>query len=187
MTITALDPKTALIVIDLQKGIVSLPAAHPIGEVIKNASALTDVFRRHDLPVILVNVNGGPSGRTEQARRIAGRPIDWTDLIPELNRQPEDYMVTKRTWGAFTNTSLDEHLKKLGVTQVVIVGVATSSGVESTARHAYELGYNVTLAVDAMTDMSAEAHTNSITRIFPKLGETGATQTIIDLIEKRSA
>ena len=187
MAITALDPKTALIVIDLQKGVASLPAAHPIGEVIKNASALTDVFRRHDLPVILVNVNGGASGRTEQARRIADRPVDWTDLIPELNRQPEDYMVTKRTWGAFTNTSLDEHLKKLGVTQVVIVGVATSSGVESTARHAYELGYNVTLAVDAMTDMSAEAHTNSITRIFPRLGETGTTQAIIDLIEKRSA
>jgi nicotinamidase-related amidase len=90
--------------------------------------------------------------------------------------------VTKRTWGAFTNTGLDEHLKNLGVTQVVIAGVATSIGVESTARHAHEHGFNVTLAVDAMTDISREAHTNSITRIFPRLGETGTSQEIIDLL-----
>ena len=94
--------------------------------------------------------------------------------------------MTKRTWGAFTNADLQQHLKKLGVTQVVIAGVATSIGVESTARQAYELGFNVTLAVDAMTDMSPEAHLNSITRIFPRLGETGTAGEIIDLLEKRS-
>jgi nicotinamidase-related amidase len=66
---------------------------------------------------------------------------------------------------------------------VVIVGIATSFGVESTARHACELGFNVTLAVDAMTDMNADAHTNSITRIFPRLGETGTAQQIIDLLD----
>ena len=76
-------------------------------------------------------------------------PSDRADLIPELNRQPGDHAVTKRTWGAFTGTDLDEYLKKLGVTQVVIAGVATSLGVESTARQAHELGFNVTLAVDA--------------------------------------
>jgi len=91
--------------------------------------------------------------------------------------------VTKQTWGAFTNTDLDEYLKKQRVTQVVIVGIATSFGVESTARHAYEFGFNVTLAVDAMTDMNADAHTNSITRIFPRLGETGTAQQIIDLLD----
>ena len=69
----------------------------------------------------------------------------------------------------------------------MIAGVATSAGVESTARQAYELGFNVTLAVDAMTDLSADAHVNSVTRIFPRLGETGTTQEIIDLLEKRSA
>ena len=74
------------------------------------------------------------------------------------------------------------HLKKLGVTQVVIAGVATSIGVESTARYAHELGFNVTLAVDAMTDMNADAHTNSVTRIFPRLGETGTSREIIDLL-----
>jgi nicotinamidase-related amidase len=95
--------------------------------------------------------------------------------------------VTKRTWGAFTNTGLDEHLKKLGVTQVVIAGVATSIGVESTARYAYELGFNVTLAIDAMTDMNADAHANSIARIFPRLGETGTTREIIELLDSTRA
>jgi nicotinamidase-related amidase len=187
MALTTLDPKTALLVIDLQKGVVSLSAAHPIGEVVKHASALADAFRRHALPVVLVNVAGRAPGRTEQVLSLAGLPADWTDLAPELNRQPSDHTVTKKTWGAFTNTDLDAYLKKQDVTQVVIAGVATSVGVESTARYAYELGFNVTLAVDAMTDRNADAHTNSVTRIFPRLGETGTVQEIITLLDKRDA
>jgi nicotinamidase-related amidase len=187
MPLTTLDPKTALVVVDLQKGIVALPPAHLIGEVVKQASALADAFRKHGLPVVLVNVAGGAPGRAEQTRSLGELPPDWTELIPELNRQPSDHIVTKRTWGAFTNTGLEAHLKTLGVTQVVIAGVATSVGVESTARYAHENGFNVTLALDAMTDLSAEAHANSISRIFPRLGETGTAQEIIALLDKRSA
>ena len=80
--------------------------------------------------------------------------------------------------GAFTNTNLEKHLKDLDLTQVVIAGVATSIGVELTARQAYELGFNVTLAIDAMTDMSLDA--NSITRIFPRLGETSMAEEILE-------
>jgi nicotinamidase-related amidase len=186
MAITTLDPKTALIVIDLQKGIVGMSAAHPGTDVVKRAAALAEAFRRHRLPVVLVNVDSLAPGRTEQqAPNLAAFPADWTELVPELNRQPEDHTATKRTWGAFTNTGLNEHLKSLGVTQVVIAGIATSAGVESTARQAHELGYHVTLAVDAMTDRSTEAHTNSITRIFPRLGETGTTQEIAALLDKK--
>jgi nicotinamidase-related amidase len=187
MSLTTLDPKTALVVIDLQKGILSLPTAHPMADVVRHAASLADAFRRHGLPIVLVNVDGGAPGRTEQARRLGDFPAGWTDLAAELNARPEDHRVTKRTWGAFTNTDLERHLKALGVTQVVIVGVSTSAGVESTARHAHELGFNVTLAVDAMTDMSLDAHTNSITRIFPRLGETGTTQQIIDELDHRTA
>lgn len=187
MAVTTLDAKTALVVIDLQKGLVALPTAHPADEVVKRASAMADAFRRHGLPIVLVNVMGGAPGRTEQARSLGELPTGWTDIVPDLNQQPEDHMVTKRTWGAFTNTDLEEHLKKLGVTQVVIAGVATSIGVESTARQAHEHGFNVTLAVDAMTDTSIDAHINSITRIFPRLGETSTTQEIIDFLDKRSA
>ena len=73
-------------------------------------------------------------------------------------------------------------MKALGVTQVVIAGVATGTGVEATARQAYEQGFNVTLAIDAMTDMRPEAHDYSIRNVFPRLGETGATQEIVDLL-----
>jgi nicotinamidase-related amidase len=185
LPVTTLDPKTALVVIDLQKGIVSMPTVHPANDVVKHARELADAFRRHGLPVVLVNVAGGAPGRAEQTRSIRDFPAGWTDLVPELNQQPTDHTVTKRTWGAFTNTGLEKHLRDLGVTQVVIAGVSTSIGVESTARHAYENGFHVTLAVDAMTDMNADAHQNTVTRIFPRLGETGTTQEIIELLNER--
>jgi nicotinamidase-related amidase len=187
MALTTLDRQTALILIDLQKGIVSLPTAHPTAEVVKHARTLADAFRRQNLPVVLVNVSGGAPGRAEQTRSTQGFPAGWTDLVPELNQQSTDHTVTKQTWGAFSNTGLNEHLKKLGVTQVVIAGVATSIGVESTARQAHEYGYHVTLAIDAMTDMNADAHVNSTTRIFPRLGETGTTQEVVALLGKRGA
>jgi len=184
MPVTTLDPNTALIIIDLQKGILSYSTVRPIGEVVKHAAALAEAFRRHHLPVVLVNATGGSPGRTEHTRNFGKFPPDFADFLPELNQHPEDHIVTKRTWGAFTNTGLDEHLRKLGVTQVVVVGLATSIGVESTARHAYENGFHVTLAVDAMTDMNPDAHTNSVSRIFPRLGEMGTTAEIIDLLDR---
>lgn len=183
MPVTTLDPKTALIIIDLQKGVVGMPGVHPINGVVKQASRLTDAFRRHGLPVVLVNVDGGAPGRAEQTRSTRDLPPGWTDLVPELNQQKGDHIVTKQTWGAFTNTGLEKHLKDLGITQVVIAGVATSIGVESTARHAHENGFHVTLATDAMTDLNPDAHNNSITRIFPRLGETGTTREILDLLD----
>ena len=182
MAVTLLDSKTALIVIDLQKGILDYPTVHPISEVITRANALAGEFRRQALPVVLVNVDGRPPGRTEQVRLQGVMPPDWTDLLPELDPQSSDYLITKRSAGAFTNTGLEGRLKMVGATQIVVIGVATSQGVEATARQAYELGFNVTLAVDAMTDMSADAHFNSITRIFPRLGESGTTREIIDLL-----
>jgi nicotinamidase-related amidase len=187
MPLTTLDPKTALVIIDLQRGIVALPLApHSAAEIVKRSAALADAFRRHKLPVVLVNVTAGAPGRAEQSRG-GDFPAGFADLVPELNRQPSDHLVTKRTWGAFTNTDLDAYLKQHGVTQIVLVGIATSVGVESTARFANELGYNVTLAVDAMTDLHGDAHANSLARIFPRLGETGSTQDVLALLEKTRA
>ncbi len=182
MPVTLLDPNTALIVVDLQKGIIAMPLAQPVGQIVARAGELAEAFRRHGLPVALVNVAGGVPGRVEQAPNLGQMPADWTELVPELNPQPTDHLVTKRTWGAFTHTGLAEHLRGRGVTQVVLAGVATSAGVESTARQAHELGFNVTFATDAMTDRSAEAHLNSVTRIFPRLGETGTAAEIIKLL-----
>jgi nicotinamidase-related amidase len=187
MPLTTLDTNTALIVIDLQKGIVNGNFIHPIGEVIGRTRALIDAFRAKGLPVALVNVAGRAPGRTEQGPRgSASFAEGWTDLLPQLDRQPSDIAVTKRSWGAFATTDIERQLKARGVTQVVVTGVATSVGVEATARQAYEQGFNVTLALDAMTDLREEAHEYSIGNVFPSLGETGTTEEIISLLGKRS-
>lgn len=187
MALTTLDPNTALIVVDLQRGIVGSSFVHPIAGVVSRSRALLDAFRERGLPVVLVNVDGAAPGRTERQRRGEPYPAGWTELIPELDQQPGDIVVTKRTWGAFTRTDLESRLKARGVTQVVVTGVATGTGVESTARQAYEYGFNVTLALDAMTDARPEAHDYSIRNVFPRLGETGTAQDIIDLLATRSA
>jgi nicotinamidase-related amidase len=186
LPVTTLDANTALLVVDLQKGILALPLADPIDGVVARAADLVRAFRAHRLPVVLINVTGTAPGRTEQPARLPGElPADFAEFIPELDRQPSDIVVTKRTWGAFASTDIEAKLKALGVTQVVVIGVATASGVESTARQAYEAGFNVTLAIDAMTDMRPDAHAYSIARVFPRLGETGTAQAIIDLLAER--
>ncbi|TWB10509.1 nicotinamidase-related amidase [Nitrospirillum amazonense] len=187
MALTTLDPNTALIIVDLQKGIVGLPLIRPIDDVIERARTLADAFRERGLPVVLVNVAGGAPGRTEQPRQTGARPDGWTDLIPELNQQAADIVATKRSWGAFATTDLEAQLKARGVTQVVVAGVATGTGVEATARQAYEAGFNVTLALDAMTDIRPEAHEYSVKNIFPRLGETGTSREIIDLLPARGS
>jgi nicotinamidase-related amidase len=173
-----LDPIPALVVIDLQKGIVALPTIHPAGEIVTRAAALAAAFRRRHLPVALVNVAGGAPGRVDQPM-TGTLPPDWTELVAELAPAPTDHRVTKKTWGAFTGTDLAAWLHDHGATQIVLAGIATSIGIESTARQAHELGFNVVLATNAMTDRSAEAHDNSTLRIFPRLGERATTGEIL--------
>ncbi|WP_166307625.1 isochorismatase family protein [Bradyrhizobium sp. 2S1] len=187
MALTTLDPVTALIVVDLQRGLVGSPFMHPFADVVARTCALISAFRQRGLPVVLVKVDGVAPGRTERPRYGGHFPDGWTDLIPELERQPDDIVVTKRTWGAFASTDLENQLRARGVTQVVIAGVATGTGVESTARQAYEAGFNVTLATDAMTDVRPNAHAYSVEHVFPRLGEAGSTQAIIDLLERTNA
>ena len=187
MALTTLDPNTALIIVDLQKGIVGSSIIHPIDKIVERSRALLDAFRERGLPVVLVNVAGGAPGRTERPRHSEPLPAGWTDFIPELEQQPGDIVVTKRTWGAFASTDLEYRLKALGIPQVVVTGVATGTGVDATARQAYEQGFNVTLALDAMTDGRLDAHDFSIKNVFPKLGETGTTQEIVNLLRTRSA
>ena len=183
MALSILDPKTALLVVDLQKGLMEHPFIHPIGEVVARTRALIDAFRVQGLPVVLINAAGRAPGRTEQPRRARRtRPEDFTDLIEELGQTASDLVVTKRTWGAFAGTGLEAQLKTLGVTQTVVLGISTHTGVESTARQAYEAGFNVTLATDAMTDGSAEGHDYSLRNVFPRLGETGTTEEILSLL-----
>lgn len=185
MPLTRLDPGTALIVIDLQKGLAGALPAPTFAAVVERSRALADAFRAHCLPVVLVTADGIAPGRTEHGRHFTDLPPGFADLIDELAPQPGDILVTKRTWGAFASSDLEQKLRARDVTQVVVTGIATSFGVESTARQAYEAGFNVTLAVDAVADPRVEAHENSIAGIFPLLGETGSTADVLGLLESR--
>jgi nicotinamidase-related amidase len=184
MAVATLDPRTALIVCDMQRGIVVLPTIRPIVEVVARSVALADAFRRHGLPVVLANITGLPPGRTEEVLTLSRLPAGWTDLIPELAPRPEDVVLTREAFSVFAHTDLAQRLASLGVTQVVLVGFATSVAVEATARAAYDLGFNVTLAVDAMTDLNEHAQLNTINRIFPRIGQTGTTKEILELLDR---
>jgi nicotinamidase-related amidase len=181
MPITTLDPTSALVVIDLQVGVMAMTTLpYSPAAVVANAAKLARAFRARGLPVVLVNVAGLSPGRTEMPRpSLDAFPPNWTDLAPELERQPTDVVVTKYSVGAFYGTGLDLHLRRRGATQIVLCGIATGSGVESTARGAHDRGYNLTFAVDAMADRSAEVHAHSAAKIFPRIGETGTTEDIL--------
>jgi nicotinamidase-related amidase len=186
--LTQLDPTSALILVDLQNGIID--SVRPqVQTVLSNAAALAEAFRAQGRTVVLVNVAGGAPGRTD-AQAGGGsqpqRPDGWTDLAPELGSDPADILITKHRWGAFTGTDLDDQLRRRGVTQVVIGGVSTSIGVETTARSAYELGYHVVLAIDTVLDRDPICHEHSIARIFPRLGETSTADTIQAALEENA-
>ncbi|MEU8032436.1 hydrolase [Streptomyces sp. NPDC049099] len=191
MSLTTLDPRTALVAIDLQHGIVGIPVKpHTAADVVSRTAELADAFRSRGLPVVLVRVSFAPDwadaipGRTEHQAPVAAFPEGWDVIVDELSGHDGDIHVTKHNWSAFHGTDLDVQLRRRGITQIVLTGIATSIGVESTARDAYAHGYHVTLATDAMADAYAEAHANSVERIFPRLGESGTTAGILELLAK---
>jgi len=183
--ITILDPNTALVLIDLQNGTLQMDLAVPASHILENAAKLIEAFRKAELPVVVVNVNpaGAVSGKVRKAVNVTMPPgfnEDWFKIHPQIKTRPDDIFITKQTWNAFYETALDEELKKRNITQIVLAGVATSIGVEGTARAANERGYNIAFAQDAMTDRMAEAHENSLKYIFPRIGEIGNTMEIIE-------
>ncbi|MFI6173401.1 isochorismatase family protein [Nocardia sp. NPDC051052] len=192
MALSTLDARTALILIDLQKGTAAISGApHSMPDIIARAAELADAFRAHRLPVILVRVSGAPDGsdfaqgRTDAPRRTGGtRPEGWDVIVDELAGHAEDLIVTKRNVGAFYGTDLELHLRRRGITQLVLAGVATSMGVESTVRAAHDHGYHVTLATDATTDMDEAVHRHSVDRVLPRFAETGSTAEILELLDK---
>jgi nicotinamidase-related amidase len=184
--VTAIDEKTALVLIDLQKGITGMVPKEYLDQLIQNANKLISAFHEKGLPVVMVNVK--PGGKSAQTRKEVVRPAsadsdDWADIIPDLKNNPDDIYITKNTWSAFQNPSLDEELQKRGITQIVIGGISTSIGVEGTARDAFAKGYNIAFAKDAMKDGAPEAEERSLKYIFPRMGEVDTTDNIIEKIK----
>src|ERR1700761_5994498 len=127
MALSQLDKKAALVVIDLQKGITGFVESSK--EIVAKSAELARAFRAKGLPVVLVNVAGRAPGRTEAGipKGLTFAP-DWAELVPELEQQASDLLVTKHRVGGFLGTNLDELLRERGVTQVFFTGVATGSG-----------------------------------------------------------
>ncbi|MCF8601923.1 isochorismatase family protein [Gordonia sp. HY442] len=178
MPLTQVDENAALVVIDLQRNIVGR-FAEAAQQTVANSAALAAEFRAAGRSVVLVNVATRPPGRTDVGAGTGEFAADDIIVDASLGSAADDILVTKRAWGAFTNTDLDARLRERGVTQVVMTGISTSIGVESTARSAYEHGYHVVLVEDAMTDSDTAAHDYSVTSIFPKLGEVTTTADVI--------
>jgi nicotinamidase-related amidase len=178
--------RTALVVIDLQKGVVARQTAPYAADiVVKNAAALADGFRKNAMPVFLVRVAFSPDDKDVLRPRVdtpwpaQTPPPDWTEIVPEMGPKPGDFLITKHQWGAFHGTELDLAMRRRGITTMVLCGIATNIGVESTARFAFEYAYHQIFAEDAMSALSAEEHTLTVTRIFPRIGLVRSTREIL--------
>jgi len=186
-----LDPKyTALVLIDLQQGIVGRPTEpHASAAVVANAARLANAFRKHGSPVVLVRVAFSQDGadRLKQPvdQPMAGGtpPPDWATLVSEVGPEQGDIVITKHQWGAFYGTELDLQLRRRGISTIVLGGISTNIGVESTARDAFERGYALVFAEDAMASQSAEGHKNSVETIFPRIGLVRSTEEVLQAIE----
>lgn len=179
--------KTCLVVIDLQKGITSMETQpHGVKTVVANASSLARAFRSNSMPVFLVHVDAArgtalsPLADSTVAR--GERPPDWADIVPELGPEPEDVVITKRQWGAFYGTDLELRLRRGGLDTIVLCGIATTYGVESTARFAFEYGFQQVFAEDAMSDRSSEAHRNAVEFVLKRIGRVRQTKEILDAL-----
>ncbi|PWI56904.1 hydrolase [Sulfoacidibacillus thermotolerans] len=178
--------KTALVIIDLQKGIVQFPGApNATTEVVANAAKLSQAFRKQGGFVVLVTVGSRDGG--DLLHPIVDQPMttsvqrsaDFADLVPELHVQPTDHLVIKHQWGAFFGTDLDLQLRRRGIDTLVLCGIATNIGVETTAREAYQHNYQQIFVSDAMTGLTAAEHEHTLQYIFPRIGRIRTTEQVL--------
>jgi nicotinamidase-related amidase len=181
--------KTALVVIDIQKGIVAMGRKlepYTANQVVANISKLVRRFRELGLPVFLVRVMSIDGKdmlrpRTDQQVQWSSgqRPADWAEFMEEIRPTEKDIVITKRQWGAFYGTELDLQLRRRGIDTIVLCGVSTNIGVETTARDAYQRGYNQVFVIDAMAASSRDEHEATLKFIFPRIGLLRTTDQVL--------
>ena len=182
--------RTALVVIDLQRGILGRGCAPHAGpDVVARANSLAAALRAAGGIVVWVHVTPSPDSKDAlkppadaPAVTPHERPEDWADLVPEVERRPEDLFVTKRQWGAFYGTELDLQLRRRGVGTIILCGISTNIGVESTARCAYELGYEQVFVEDATAARTAEEHEFTMKTNFPRMGRVRSTAQVLEAL-----
>ncbi|MFA6073017.1 MAG: hydrolase [Candidatus Woesearchaeota archaeon] len=191
MESTLLNSKVALVIIDLQKGIVY--GHHALGpntseEVVLNASKLAESCREHNIPVFLVHVNPSPATRlkpdADTIIQMKAPGADWAEFVEEMTPKSTDVVITKQQWGAFYGTDLDLQLRRRKIDTIILCGISTNIGVESTARNAFELGFNQIFVEDAMAAMTSEEHNNSVNYIFKRIGRVVKTKDILKQINE---
>jgi nicotinamidase-related amidase len=177
---------TALVLIDLQQGILAYAKAPYDGAaVLANAAPLAAAFRAARAPVVLVKVgfsaDGGDALKAvvDAPNPVGAPPANWMADSAELPPQPGDIHIVKRQWGAFHGTELDLQLRRRGIRTIVLAGIATSIGVESTGRFAWELGYDIVFVEDATSGPDAAMHANSFEKVFPRLGRVRRTADVL--------
>jgi nicotinamidase-related amidase len=187
MDLTLTPARTALVVIDLQRGIAAAPTApHPASDVVAHAVAVALALRAAGGTVVLVHVTPSADGRDAlrpqtdtSARQPGPRPTDWSEILPELGPEPGDLVITKRQWGAFYGTELDLQLRRRGIDTILLAGISTNVGVESTARDAFERGYEQVFVEDAMTARSPDDHAHALRTVFARIGRVRSTAEVL--------
>lgn len=181
--------KTALVVIDLQEGILPFAGGpYSAAEVVTRSAELAKTFRANGSPVILVRV-GWSADFAEALKQPVDAaapghalPDNWWAYPTALGKEESDIEVTKRQWGAFYGTDLELQLRRRGIDTIVLCGISTNIGVESTARNAWELGFNLVVVEDACAAATREQHDGSMTHIFPRIGRVRSTKEILDAL-----
>jgi nicotinamidase-related amidase len=183
--------KTALVVIDLQKGITAMQTEPYTSKVvIENTAKILKEARKNNMSVFLVHVTPSPDLKdalrpvSETSFQVSGYNPSWSEFVPELNIQPSDFLITKHQWGAFYGTELDLQLRRRGIDTIIFCGISTNFGVESTARFAYEYGFNQIFVQDAMAARSKEEHEHPLKYIFPRLGLIRKTDEVLQALMK---
>lgn len=186
----ALDPATtALVLIDLQHGIAGTPTQpRAAAEVVAHAAELARRFREKRALVVLVRVDPGPNGelfpspQADVPRQVRAPSPEWSRIVPELGPEPGDVVVTKHQPNAFYGTDLEIHLRRRGIRTIVLGGISTNVGVESTARAAHERGFEQVLVEDAMAAREADLHELATKRFFPTIGRVRSTREVLEAL-----
>ncbi len=181
--------RTALVIIDLQRGIVGRSTApHTADQVVENSSRLLASARRCGVLPVLVHVGGAPDW-ADRLRQSADQPMarqplppDWSEFVPQIAPRQDEVAILKRQWGAFYGTDLELQLRRRGVDTLILCGIATEFGVESTARGAYERNYRQFFVEDAMSGLNEASHRNAVDRVFPRIGHVRSTDWVVQTL-----
>ncbi|MBN3755434.1 isochorismatase family protein [Paraburkholderia sp. Tr-20389] len=190
----SIDPRsTALVLIDLQHSNVARQLApHSATDVVARSVRAADALRAAGGMVVFVRVDVAqllslPADAPLRPRDAPAPPPQASDLVPECNVQAGDLIVTKRQWGAFYGTDLEQQLRRRGIRTIALTGIATNFGVESTARAAFDQGYELVFIEDAMSGLSADTHRFPVEHIFPRMGFVRSTEEFVSAVAENGS